>query len=79
MGHATARQRQVLVDHMKQSAVLFQEVDVRLVAPPSLQQVMTILLMAQYMDLLSRLKPDSVLLEVEPEALHRIEGRLDSS
>jgi regulator of protease activity HflC (stomatin/prohibitin superfamily) len=79
MGHATARQRQVLVDHMKQSAVLFQEVDVRLVAPPSLPQVMTILLMAQYMDLLSRLKPDSVLLEVEPEALHRIEGRLDSS
>jgi regulator of protease activity HflC (stomatin/prohibitin superfamily) len=78
MGHATARQQQVIVDHMKQSAVLFQEVDVRLVEPPSLQQVMTILLMAQYMDLLSRLKPDRVQLEVEPEALCRIEDRLHS-
>lgn len=76
LGYATARERHVIVDHMKQGALLFQEIDVRLAEPPSSEQVMTILLTAQYMDLLTNLKPTNVVLEVDPQTLKRIEHNL---
>ena len=52
MGVALAKSRQAMVHEMKQGAALLGGVDVRIRQPPQPQEIMNILLVAQYMDVL---------------------------
>ena len=69
MGVAISRARQAIVEGMKESTVLFSDVDVRFAHPPTRKEIMGLLLVAQYMDVLSKLKPEAVVLHPEPDTV----------
>lgn len=72
MGVAVAKARQVISDQMKESAALFSDVDVRIRHPPSTSEILKILLVAQYMDVLEVVKPEQIMIEAEPEAFNAV-------
>lgn len=76
MGVAISKARKAMVDQMQESAALFADVDVRIRTPPSTSEIMKILLVAQYMDVLEVVNPDGVMVEPEPKALNQIRDRL---
>jgi regulator of protease activity HflC (stomatin/prohibitin superfamily) len=60
-GAGLARERRALAKGMEESAALWTEVDVRLTKPPDWRDVLDLLLVTQYMDVLMAVKADEAM------------------
>lgn len=75
-GTGVAKGRQAIVKGMEESFALFSDIDVRIVKPPSRKEIMKILLVTQYMDLLAHLKPDNLMVVYEPSHVEDLRQRI---
>jgi regulator of protease activity HflC (stomatin/prohibitin superfamily) len=75
-GVGTARERQAVAEGMRESIQVWREMDVRVVAPPDVSEVMELLLVTQYLDVLTQVGADHMQVQhgVSADTLRSIVG-----